>query len=274
LIQLFDQPADVRSTDRPITRFTWEKERARFIRTLTHDKSRRIGDVVRQTFLANMEDDYLAPACLLCLANRGYGDFLVKQCEKIDVTETKVNYLHLKYLESISSSREIVVQDKLREIVTTTTNDKYFMAALSGLDESEDVPVLELAMKILKGLPAETDQGREMLQMIGERFPDKAQAIYRGFLSTKSPQRAETMCVVLWYGNPMSKEVLAPLLDDKRTLEGFSIPMRVCDRAAQAISHTTDSIRFDSEWSVQRKDSVIEKLKEYCRKETTPGRDQ
>ena len=36
------------------------------------------------------------------------------------------------------------------------------------------------------------------------------------------------------------------------------------DRAAQAISHTTEEIKFDSEWSQQRKDAAIVKLKEYC----------
>ena len=46
--------------------------------------------------------------------------------------------------------------------------------------------------------------------------------------------------------------------------EGFSIPMRVCDRAAQAISHTTDKIKFDSEWTAAQKDEAIINLKHYC----------
>lgn len=125
--------------------------------------------------------------------------------------------------------------------------------------------ILELAKKILDGLPKETDQGGKMLEMIGKRFPAKAKGIYQGFLRAGSARRAETMCGVLWYGNPMSKDILAPLLNDKRKLEGFSIPMRVCDRAAQAISHTTDKIEFDSDWSVKRKDEVIVKLIQYCK---------
>ena len=266
LIQLFDKPANVKSANRPIVVARSESARARLIGTLRHDKSKRIGDVVKQVFLDKIEDDYTAPACLLCLANRGYGDFLVQQLAKINVAESKVNSLHLKYLESISSSKEKVVQNKLREIVATTANDRYFMAALTGLGESDEAMILERAAKILKGLPAETDQGREMLRMIGERFPEKAKGIYKEFLEAASPQRAETLCVVLWYGNPLSKEILAPLLDDKRQLEGFSIPMRVCDRAAQAISHTTKEINFDSEWSREQKDRAITKLKEYCRK--------
>jgi hypothetical protein len=66
---------------------------------------------------------------------------------------------------------------------------------------------------------------------------------------------------------PWAKELLAPLLDDKRELTGFTVPMRVCDRAAQAISHTTEDIRFDTEWTVTRKDEVIERLKRYCKRD-------
>jgi hypothetical protein len=129
--------------------------------------------------------------------------------------------------------------------------------------------VLVLARKLLEGLPQDTDQGEEILRMIGERYPDSARRIYQDFLKTGSARRVETMCGVLWYGNPLSKEILAPSLDDKRDLKGFSIPMRVCDRAAQAISHTTDKIPFDSDWTAAQKDEAIIKLKHYC-EESTP----
>jgi hypothetical protein len=94
--------------------------------------------------------------------------------------------------------------------------------------------------------------------------PESAEAIFRRFLSNGGANRAETMCRVLWYGHPLSKVVLAPLLSDERSLEGFTVPMRVCDRAAQAISHSTDKIKFDSEWSNERKKSAIARLKKYC----------
>jgi hypothetical protein len=152
------------------------------------------------------------------------------------------------------------------EIVKTTNNDDYFMAALSGLDRADDPVVLESVKRILDGLPPNTDHGAKMMVMIGERFPKEAKQIYKSFLVPGSVERAETMCQVLWYGNPLSRELLVPLLDDKRPLQGFSIPMRVCDRAAQAISNGTDEIKFDSEWSISEKDAAIARLKEYCRK--------
>lgn len=245
---------------------TFESERARLIRTLTHDRSRKIGDAVKQQFLQSPDDDYFAPACLRCLANRGYGEFLIEQLNKIDAADTKANHLHEKYIESISTSEDEAVRDKLREILRTTANVDYFVAALPAVDGA-DPPLLQSARRILDGLPADTRQGRELLEMIGQRFPNQARSIYKDFLRPGSARRADTMCVVLWYGDPLSIELLAPLLDDKRPLEGFTVPMRVCDRAAQAISNTTEEITFDSDWSTAMKDKQIVKLKEYCERE-------
>lgn len=280
LIQLFGKPANVKSADRPFFDPVNESQRARLIRTLTHDQSRKIGEAVKQIFLNNKQDDYLAPACLACLANRGFGPFLAEQLGAINVADTKTNHLHLEYLRAGSTSREKVVQDKLRDILTATSNDDYFMAALAGLDKTAGLNnaaglakfdselVLQQATKILNGLPADTTQGEAMLAMIGQRFPDQAKRVFKDFLARGSAQRAETMCRVLWNGHPLSKEILGPLLDDKRFLSGFSEPMRVCDRAAQAISHVSREIKFDSDWPQKRRDEVIKVLKEYCRKAT------
>jgi hypothetical protein len=175
--------------------------------------------------------------------------------------------LHLHFIEAISTSQQQTVRDKLLEIVRSTQNALYFMAALPTVDRDDDELVLDEARRVLAGLPDDINDAYEvqsLLQMIGERFPDEAKAIYRAFLATGGAQRAETMCRVLWYSDPLAIELLAPLLDDQRELPGFSIPMRVCDRAAQAISHTSPNIRFDSEWSTERKDRQIEVLKKYC----------
>ncbi len=265
LIQLFGKPTDVKSADRPDVDSVSESERARLIGALIHDDSTKIGDVVKQLFLESPDDGYFAPACLRCLASRGYSDFLVEQLSTMDVANPEVKYLHKKCIEAISTSREESVRDKLREIVETTRNASYFMAAIPAVDDADKELVFGCARDLLEGLPEDTDQGEALLKMIGERYPDRAKPLYKAFLSTGSTKRSKTMCDVLWYGNEMSPELLAPLLDDTRPLDGFSIPMRVCDRAAQAISHTSEKISFDSDWSTTRKDQQIEKIKEYCR---------
>ena len=264
LNQLFGKPPSVKSTDCPPTYTTSEFEYVEFIGSLTHDESRRIGDVVKQVYLERADDEHLAPACLRCLANRGYDEFLVKQLNLIDYSATKTNPLHSGCLEAIATSESQLVQDRLLQVLNETNNDTYFLHALAGLDSAEDKLVWDNATRILKTLPDDTDRGDGILQLIAERFSDKAEDIFKAFLSTGSARRAETMCRVLWYGHPLSCEILAPLLDDRRELSGFSIPMRVCDRAAQAISHATDEIEFNSEWPQQTKDATIAKLKKYC----------
>ena len=240
-------------------------EKTRFIEALVHDDSKRIGDAVKQAFLQTPQDDYFSPACLRCLASRGYASFLVAQLEAIEPDAVEPDRLHLEYLRAISTSKERAVREKMLDILKRARNADYFMAALGGVEPPEGDMVLVLAKKLLDGLPEDTKQGLNMLQMIGQRYPGSAVRIYQDFLKSGSARRAETMCRVLWYGNPLSKQILAPLLDDKRELKGFSIPMRVCDRAATAISQTTDRIRFDSEWTVTQKDEAIIKLKQYCK---------
>lgn len=270
LTQLFGESAALTRFEDPYaiagTIGTAETERATLIRSLTHDTSKRIGDAVKELFLERSEDVYMASACLKCLADRGYESFLIEQLQKIDFTATTSNTLHLSFVEAISSSRETNVQNQLREVIKTTRNPEYFMAALAGLEKSDDQLILDRSTRILDGLPRNTDQGHALLQMIGNRFPENARDIFQSFLSKRSTQRAETMCSVLWHGSVYATEVLEPLLDDKRKLDGFDIPMRVCDRAAEAISHATDRIGFDSQWSLARRDRAILELKQFCAK--------
>jgi hypothetical protein len=265
LVELYGYPRTVKSSDCPHLLQTTKFAQARFIKTLTHDRSQKVGDAVRRIFQEHHDDNAYAPACLVSLASRGYGPFLVEQLSKINVADSKGNPLHLKYIEAVSQSQEEDVRKKLLEIVKTTTNDEYFMAALPAIDRSHDALVLKRARELLARLPPDTDRGESILQMIGQRFPEQAKTVYRSFLATGSAGRAETMCVVLWYGNPMAVEILAPLLDDKRSLPGFSTPMRVCDRAATAISQTSEKLSFDSDWSTAKKDQAIERIRQYCR---------
>jgi hypothetical protein len=266
LSELFGQPVGVRASDRPPGLPREKAERARFIQVLTHDKSAKIAAEVRRLFTENENNRSFSAACLCSLANREQSTFLVGQLERVDVASPDTNELHLEWIKAIATSNDPSVRQKLEQIAKTTKNVDYFVAALTAVANDQDAKVLELAKTLLAVLPGDTKKGLEILTMIRDKFPNEAPEIYRSFLRDDSAQRIETMCRVLWHGNPLSKAILAKYLDDKRELSGFSIPMRVCDRVAQAISHTTDGqIKYDAEWSMAEREAQIEKLKSYCR---------
>ncbi len=239
LVQLFGQPADVVRTDQPVMEVASDGERARFIRTLIHDDSRRISEAVKDVFLKNMNDTYFAAACLSSLASRGYADFVIEQLARIDPADTEAKRLHIGYLDAVATSKSPAVRAKLFDILKRSGNERYFMAALPAVDRSEDKAILDAAVKLLAKFPADSKSGGWILPMIGERFPNEAKTVFQSFLAPGSANRAGTMCKVLLHAHPLSKELLAPLLDDKRELTGFTIRMRVCDRAAEAISYTS-----------------------------------
>jgi len=163
LILLYAYPNDVKSSQVPFVDTWAETEKARFIKALVHDRSAKIGDIVRQVLLDHPKDDYLGPACLRCLASRGYAAFLVAQLGTIDYAQIRPTYLHLQQIEAISTSQEELVQQQLLKILKTTRNDAYFMAALAGAARPDRDMVLELAKKILGGLSEDTDQARSLL---------------------------------------------------------------------------------------------------------------
>ena len=264
LVELYGYPKTVKSSDFPHVLPTNKFAQVRFIKTLTHDRSQKVGDAVRRIFQEHPDDDDYTPACLVSLASRGYGSFLVEQLSKINVTDSKGNPLDLKFVEAISQSRDEDVRKKLLEIARTTTNDQYFMAALPAIDRSNDALILRRARELLAALPADTDRGESILQMIGERFPEQAKSVYQTFLARAAPASMDhVQCSLV--RQPDGGRATRPLLDDKRTLPGFPASIRVCDRAATAVSQASGQIRFDSDWSTTEKDQTIERLKEYCR---------
>ncbi len=270
LVQLFDQPKNVTRADRPAWLVTYTYERAWFIESLIHDQSRQIGDAVRQILLEESEDPFLPPACVRSLANRGYPEVLLAELAKLDFGVFEENWRHREMLQAICTSRDSSVRTRLLQILTTTVNETYFLWILESLPQEAESLALEHAQRLLNALPDKTELGRSLLRWIAEEHPGQISDALNAFLTRGAPERAETVCQALW-GLPLSKRLLAPLLNDHRPLPGFSLvykyPMRVCDLAAQTI-HRNDEDRkeltFDYYWPIEQKDRVISRLKQYC----------
>jgi hypothetical protein len=284
LIELFNKPKNVKAADRPPLTVMNSGERAGFIEKLIHDDRPKIGETVLRLFLANIDDEYFSKCRLRSLASRGYDQFILAQIRSVDVA--RYNERYRLWIEALSGAKSPAVRRRLVEIAETTTVERFFLEALPAFPRPEDPRILAAAKRMLPTLPIGHDEerspyepppGEGLLSVVRRSFPDAAKPVLRDFLAKNDPRRAETVCRVLWYGDPWSPEFLGPMLDDKRELQGFAKPMRVCDRAAQAMSHFArdldpeGDLRFDGDWPLEQRDARIELLKNFCRKYVAKG---
>ncbi|TWU59405.1 hypothetical protein Poly51_21930 [Rubripirellula tenax] len=269
LVTLFDQPENVLSNHRPESTVIDKFGLARLIESLTHDRVPAIGSAVRRIYQRNREDDdsYLTTACLKSLAHRGDAATMIDRLNQVRFDRLNSDGQDFDAVDAICTTSDPTVLTAIEGFAETTINDQYFTKMLAALERSgkrDPEWLWKRAIHILNGLPDATKQGQDLLELIGDRFPDRAENVYREFLAKGTTERAETMCVLLWSDHPLALKILAPLLDDERLMSGFSVPMRVCDRAATAISHRLKKPRFDSEWSLRVKDDLITRYKAEC----------
>jgi len=82
LIELYGQPAGVRSKDVPWFESWSTAERSRFVKALVHDKSAKVDDAVFQLLLKIEDDDSLSLSCMARLVGRGHDSELLDYCER------------------------------------------------------------------------------------------------------------------------------------------------------------------------------------------------
>lgn len=237
---------------------------ARIIKSLTHDDSLAIGERVRAILESDRfnNDTDMVEACLTCLASRSqFGDFLADRLRQVDFQTATEEQFPGYYLAAIARSKSPAVQEELERILRTSRDPGLFTVAATVKAQDSWKDVLERARGVLRGLPPDTKDGGQLLELIVEKSPADAESVFNDFLTPNTPSRCNTACEVLWE-NPLSQKVLVPLLDDDRSIPGVRQSVR--DRAASAISHSIESIDFDSLWLRSSKDAAILKIKEHC----------
>jgi hypothetical protein len=269
LHETFDWPEPVKHADwsrKPIALFT-NYELAHLIESFTHDDSAKIGKAVQEIFESDrfQNDAYMGEACLTCLASRSqFGDYLAGKLEQVDFQKATQSDFPRAYLEAIAKNKSADVQKQLLRISQTSNDPSLFLVAANAVEKTSWTPLLERAKEILDGLPINTDDGEQLLKLFVEHASSEAEGVLTDFIKPNTPSRCKTICNVLWYGNPLSCKVLLPLLDDDRLIrEGGKENVR--DRAAQALSHSIKTIRFNSDWSRYQKDKTIQEIKDHCK---------
>jgi hypothetical protein len=163
----------------------------------------------------------------------------------------------------------------LVELVRKSKRSNVLLAALPGLGKEQDELVFRRMTELLAAMP--TDNGEPysdacyLLIALGDRFPDKAEGVFRSFLKPGTVAcRRTVICALKDTCGPLAIKLLAPLLDDKRdtgdTYPAMTISfiyesrlsIRVCDEAADAIAMNSKTLKFKMTGSHQNLDRQID----------------
>ena len=266
LSHVFGLPRNVKSVDREAPTHTTFSERSELISTLIHDKSKQVGERVKQIFEESAEDSYETAACLKCLAHRDFGGFVRTQLQKIDGQSFVTNELHVSWLDAVSSTTDEATIAMLTSLRDETRNPDYFAALVTGGLKVEAKELEAKSIELIQQLPNDSTAGATLLDLVRTEIPAEAESLYRLYMGSGSWLRAAQVCHSLTYLPDLNSmfepdAVLAELLDDKRTYTGNDNEMykdlRICDLAALALSGRVSESVFDSEWPIERRDKMI-----------------
>ncbi len=170
-----------------------------------------------------------------------------------------------EFVEAVSWCREPAIRQAVLSIFKRSDDVDILLAALPGIDGAEQELVRTRLETLIDKTPAEEGgaygDGYNLLFALSERVPKKAKAIFERYSRDAGSMRCYSVCLVLQATKPSwSDELLIPLLADKRDVDGYThadakdesgrhsgrhLPIRVCDAAAEALSHLHPEIKFD-----------------------------
>jgi hypothetical protein len=245
-----------------------EIEFAEFIEQLTHDDSEAIGIRVKHILESDLcdGDKGLVEACFVCLASRDrFGDYLADRLKAIDfskVTQSEFSWMHLA---AIANSKSPAVIEQLTHITQVSDENWYFMVSAKAIPSESWQPVLVRIKEMLEELPADTKDGAELLQLVADKSPENAEAVFSNFLAPNTPARCNTVCEALRYNLPLAKKILLPLLDDDRRIAKGRY--RIRHVAALTICSQVEGLEYNPTWQQPKPDEAIAKIKEFCKGE-------
>lgn len=247
-------------------------EQADFIRQLTRDQSRLIGDRVNEILETATDDDgELIPACLHCLANRGYGDVLIRCLEHVDPRGVVSNYFDVAVVAACATSHDPPVRERLRRFALATDNGTFFVKALDAFD-SGDGPAAIAHGRLLLGALRKDEVDREgVLSAIVARYPNESLPLTAEYLKDGAINRIWNVCEDLARPTDRRFLLLEPYLDDRgEYVKGRTVAGMVAYSMAKTIPDLEDAVDGLEEPGPE----VIEKLKQHCRSLRTTSLDE
>lgn len=252
--------------------FSSTAEQADFIGQLTRDQSRAIGDRVNQILATATEGDgELIPACLHCLANRGYGDVLIRHLERVDPRGLVSNYLGVAVVTACATSHDPPVRESLRRFALATDNGTFFVKALDAFDRADGPAVIAHGRLLLSALRKDEVDREGILSAVAAHYPEESLLLTADYLKDAEIDRVWNVCEDLKLPTDRRFLLLEPYLDDRREyFKGHTVAGTVAYRMAKTmpdLEHAVDGLEEPSR-------EVIEKLKQHCRDLRTTALDE
>jgi hypothetical protein len=165
------------------------------------------------------------------------------------------------FVQAVSWSPTPRIRAAIRSLFRRTTDVDVLRAALPGLNPSRDWPLVGQRLRnLLLSLPPDSSGDDYLILTALHDFGgEKARPLFRAYLEggrrTGYAQRCFSLCEVLKEASvSWDREMLLPLLRDRRVADGYShpikagsnesVPMRVCDEAAEALCAHRKDITF------------------------------
>jgi hypothetical protein len=177
-----------------------------------------------------------------------------------------------EFVKAVAWSNDPGIRRELLSILKRTTHTQILLAALSGIDASEDDVARKRLNEMIDQLPADErgpyGEGYNLLVALGKRVGPAAKPTFVRYLENASLQRWRSMAQVLRQTqSEWAVELLAPALMDKREF-GWTYalapgndeprrPIRVCDEAAETISLSRPDLPFRMEGEHENLDRQI-----------------
>jgi hypothetical protein len=172
------------------------------------------------------------------------------------------------FLQALTWCKEPAIQEALFDIFKRSDDVQITLAVSPSVNQTHSKLVVERLRALIGRLPKTEGNARgngyDLLLALGRYAGKEAKADFESYLRDASLQRRETICFVLEeVHQEWALEYLTPMLADKRP---FNKTLRLCDRAAMALTGIHKDLKFGSEGTPEQLDGRIEDLRKQIAK--------
>jgi hypothetical protein len=167
------------------------------------------------------------------------------------------------FIENVSWSKSAPVQSAVTAMFRKTTDLDVILAAMPAVEDAKEVN--DRLVGLVARLPADDPRsdGQRILIALAKRSPQAARPVFETYLGKGGFHRRLKMCDILEAVSvPYAVEILRPFLADTQEppwrygMDG-ELRLRVCDRAAMALSRLVPDLKFTAPARFEDRDREI-----------------